>query len=160
MLRVLGGKGLAVGQFKVGKVEAGGNGAAAEGVGIGRFYTAAKPAAGLNGDHGLCSGFLAQQVAGQPAIGCYLVYGQGSTVVVVPQLVAGYAVQGRELAILQQEVDRRHSTALPVVCCSKHLLRQDECRAVYLGKGAAFNMRLQVQPVYPVLCSMVHWQQI
>lgn len=96
MLRKSFSKAVAVGEFKIGKIETGGHGAAGKGVAGRANRLAAKPGAGRH--HYLwpvrCLLQAAKQVAGIVALWRYGVYVYRIAAVVVPAFIAFYTVKG------------------------------------------------------------------
>ena len=107
MLRMGGGKFNAVGQFEIGEIETGGHGATEQRELPTFGHLAGEPAAGRH--HRLR---LPSRPATEPEHAIITtrlddMHIRAVTVVVVPLLIGANAVEGREIPMLEQEIDRR-----------------------------------------------------
>lgn len=73
------------------------------------------------------------------------------SIVVMPELIGSYAVKGRELACLQEEVDRGHDAAAAVMLWCEVALGYGELSPIDLCIGSALDMRCEGELVYPIL---------
>ena len=97
-----------------------------------------------------CLGIWPQCKYIQPAIGVYHYYFQRIARIKVPALIAGYAVQGRKVALFQHIIYTGGKASVATEPTRQGLLGNGFSRAVYLFVPAAFRVWKQLQVVYPV----------
>ena len=140
------------GELEIGEVEARGYGATRQGVGAARGNTGTEPGTSLDDGKGQGIGLSAEEMGVQDAIGCDLEDMEGVAGVMVPELIRRDAVEGGELAGLQQEVNAGHGGARAIMERCKGALWEGEGGAVNFAEGTAFGVRSEVKALFPVLC--------
>jgi hypothetical protein len=152
MRRVLLHQLLAVGQFKIGKVEARCYRAAHQRIALGAGYLTGKPGPCRHQRLWHSASLFPQFYTLVASILKQYMHLYGGAFVMVPAFVAGYAVKGGEMARSEQKVN--HGSRRPWPGWRRH----QRAAAIGFGIKAALGVGLQVQLLHQLL-NMVHDKQ-